>query len=193
MEKDVQCALATEIIAAHVEMEMVVMRAVIIRAEHSTKALARTGADNTQEIAFLAAAVPALLDADPAAIGEHKCRHIYGIGMGMFGKPSRTCYRAAAIATKCLNSNQFCAQHLFGCTGYAKLRPAGKFLCQLAPHSAQISYIELVATLGRIGKTDPGESDATNLAAAAAKILVGQGGEAGLCAAKFSHALLRFG
>src|SRR3546814_1790715 len=55
-------------LSAHIEMEVIVMGGVIIRAEHRSKTLAGAVVDDLKETPRPVIAVPVVLDRDPAAI-----------------------------------------------------------------------------------------------------------------------------
>src|SRR3546814_1808685 len=75
-------------LSAHIEMEVIVMGGVIIRAEHRSKTLAGAVVDDLKETPRPVIAVPVVLDRDPAAICQHKGRDIDSIAMRMFGQVS---------------------------------------------------------------------------------------------------------
>src|SRR3546814_11652993 len=66
-------------LSAHIEMEVIVMGGVIIRAEHRSKTLAGAVVDDLKETPRPVIAVPVVLDRDPAAICQHKGRAIDSI------------------------------------------------------------------------------------------------------------------
>src|SRR3546814_1501244 len=72
--------------AAHVEMEMVVMRGVVIGAEHGAEPLAGAGVDDLQKLPDPPVAIPVVLDADAPPVAQHAGGHVDRIAVRMFGQ-----------------------------------------------------------------------------------------------------------
>src|SRR3546814_5775877 len=99
-------------LSAHIEMEVIVMGGVIIRAEHRSKTLAGAVVDDLKETPRPVIAVPVVLDRDPAAICQHKGRDIDSIAMRMFGQVSGhiAVHFSAGIGAIGFNAYQLAAQ-----------------------------------------------------------------------------------
>src|SRR3546814_1258044 len=75
-------------LSAHIEMEVIVMGGVIIRAEHRSKTLAGAVVDALKDTPRPVIAVPVVLDRDPAAICQPKGRDIDSIALLMLDRKS---------------------------------------------------------------------------------------------------------
>ena len=174
--------LAAKRLPAQIEMQMIVMRRVIIGAEHRLEAFTRRRADVAQEGALIIAAVPALTNRDTPSVGENKCTNINGIGGGMFRAPSAASANdiAAGIAAHALNFDDAAAKRITRSGLKCLTRPERKRARQGA------------ADGGDIGDRNPNAEQLyrSDSATAAAKALIGNRREARANPIKISNALL---
>ena len=64
---------------------MIAVGGIVVRPEHRRKRLAAALVDVPQKVALAQIAIPALLDADPAAVGQLKRRHVELCLDGVYG------------------------------------------------------------------------------------------------------------
>src|SRR3546814_20089913 len=68
--------LAAVTVAAHVEMEMIIMRGVVVGSEHCAEAEAARFVQRAQEILRRHVAVPPAVEHDAAAVGVNEARYV---------------------------------------------------------------------------------------------------------------------
>ena len=76
-------------VAGEVEVEMVVVPAVVVGAEHGREHAARAAVDGAQEIALRKRAAPAVLEVDDGAVLQDEARDVDGVGVAMLGEEAR--------------------------------------------------------------------------------------------------------
>ena len=84
-------------------MKMVVMRRVVIGAQHRLEPLAGAGVDQAQKLARLLVAMPALLDRDPPAVRQDEGRHVDRVAVRMFAQLPAAGDRPAIIGAERLD------------------------------------------------------------------------------------------
>ena len=161
---------------------MVVMRRVVIGAQHRLEPLAGAGVDQAQKLARLLVAMPALLDRDPPAVRQDEGRHIDGVAVRMFAQLPAAGDRPAIIGAERLDLLDLRAEDDARGGLHAITRPGREIGRQVARHRAQPG--------GR--HADVQQLDAVDRIASAAEIAVGQGGEGHCLRLQLGEALSRF-
>ena len=125
--------------SAHIKMKMIVMRRIIIGAQHSLKLAAGGFANTPEEICILSVALPARQHCNAPSIGQHKARHINGIGKSVFRKAGggNAAHRAAGIAAHCVNAHKALAINIAGGLLHRPAHPGRKIAGQGALCGAQ--------------------------------------------------------
>lgn len=119
---------------------MVCMSAVVVRAQHRTKAFAGGASHNAQELPLgRRSTVPICAQADPASIGEDKSRHINRLCARMSRPPVSAGHIAAGIASHCLNLGKPAAQYLASSTINAKACPVTESVSDIAFYGTNIA------------------------------------------------------
>jgi hypothetical protein len=170
-------------VSAHIKMEMVAVRCVVVGAENGSETLAGAVMDSGQELHFPAAALPIILDRYSPSVGKHESRHVDRIGMRMLRQFARSGDIAAAVTAHRFNSLEI-ATEIFTCRALHRIfGPRGKFAGQFAFDRAEIGDV----------CSDIEQLDAVNLAAPAAKLAVGQGRETDIGLAEIAEAAEAWG
>jgi hypothetical protein len=172
-------ALSTISVSAHVEMEMVAVRCIVIGTENGAKALAGAVMDRGEELHFPATAFPVILDRDPATVSEYESGNVDRIGVRVLRQFARPGDIAATVAAHGLNPLEIAAEIFAGRALDGIFGPGGKFAGQFAFDRTEIGNIS----------TDIEQLDTVDLAAPAAELAVGQGREADVRLAKIAETL----
>src|SRR3546814_8979878 len=76
-------------VAAHVEMEMIIVGGVVIGAQHRAEPAAGRFVQGAQELLRALVAVPAAVEHDPPPVGEHEARDVDRVRRRMLRQPAR--------------------------------------------------------------------------------------------------------
>src|SRR5690606_6116629 len=80
---------AAETVAAHVEVEMIVMGGVIVGAEHRPKAPACRFVQRAQKVLRRPVALPPAAEHEPPPVGKHEARDVDRVRIGVLRQPPR--------------------------------------------------------------------------------------------------------
>lgn len=149
---------------AHVEVEMVAVCGVVVRAEYGAEALAGTIVNCGEKLHFLAPVCPVVFNRDPAPVGEHKGGYVYRIGVRMLRQFSRPGDIAATVTTHRLDALEV-ATKILACGAFNGIfGPGGEFAGKFAFHRPEIGDV----------RANIEQFDAVDLSASTTKLAIGQ-------------------
>jgi len=143
---------------------MVAVSGVVIGAENGSETLAGAVMDGGQELHFPATAFPVILNRNPAAVGEHKGRHINRIGVRMFRQFTGSGDIATTVTAHGFNPLEITTEILPRGAFDRIFRPGRKFASKFAFNGSQVGNIS----------TDIEQLDPVDLTTTATELAVGQ-------------------